>query len=121
VSELLPILADNAPQNLLCGICPAPGSCCSNFSLYGATDGNELTTWADEGIEAAVAHCEVNNVPFVPDHIDRRFEHEGREYVTWRYSCPKLLANGRCGIYLERPETCRRYLSGKDALCVFGT
>lgn len=61
------------------------------------------------------------NLPFQPTEIHGLFtdEDSGRRYVTYAYSCPELLPNGRCGIYENRPNVCRDYKPGTDALCVF--
>lgn len=64
-------------------------------------------------------------LPFVP--VERRSTHyvddpgsdqHGREYAVWVWGCPKLLPNGRCGDYENRPGLCRSYQPLDDGLCV---
>ena len=35
----------------------------------------------------------------------------------WRYSCPILTPDGRCGDYENRPSLCASYRPGQDGLC----
>jgi Fe-S-cluster containining protein len=36
----------------------------------------------------------------------------------WRWWCTALQSDGRCSIYEDRPDLCRRYRPGQDGLCV---
>lgn len=43
----------------------------------------------------------------------------GRSPVScqWMFSCPMLRADGRCGVYEQRPDVCRKYEPGTDRMC----
>ncbi len=104
----------------LCDICPKPGNCCKKLTLS-TGPGEYITFWKDDGFAAAEARMEEWKLPFVPIEINHTFtdDQTGSEYVDYYYSCPKLLPNGRCGIYDDRPALCRSYQPGADGLCVF--
>jgi Fe-S-cluster containining protein len=34
--------------------------------------------------------------------------------VEWFFSCSKLTESGRCGIYEDRPEVCRKYIASTE-------
>lgn len=56
---------------------------------------------------------------WIGDHTEADGVRESRVHVDqWLFSCTKLLANGRCGIYAQRPELCKSYAPGNDMLCV---
>jgi Fe-S-cluster containining protein len=45
-----------------------------------------------------------------------QFDWEGD--VRWRFNCTALdKQSGRCKVYDRRPDLCRRYEAGSDALC----
>ena len=109
----LPILRTEATQ-VFCEICPEPGHCCKGFTF-------QKSFWKDEGLDAAQQVLTEGDVPFI---IERWAGYdwttkEGRAYDWVVCSCPKLEEDGRCGIYLDRPGTCRNYAAGSDPLCVF--
>jgi len=115
----LPILKENHPQNVLCSICPKPGDCCKDFRLY--QKGEIKTFWKDEGIWPVFDFLRDMRLPFNPKTIDtENINEEGKAYISWLFDCPKLLPDGRCGIYDDRPVLCRRFIAGTDTLCVFG-
>lgn len=67
--------------------------------------------WARWHLRTAVEnHLRRLSLPFLP--LDMSPEGE------WRFWCPKLDANGRCGIYDDRPAACRNYEPQTDGLCV---
>lgn len=84
----------------LCDTCHAPGHCCRKFTVSG--------TWPsdpDDAVQAARAA----GLPFEPLEVTAH---------GWNWSCPLLGADGRCTEYESRPELCRNYKPGQDALCV---
>ena len=97
----------------LCDTCHSPGACCKNFSLG-------RTFWFD-GDDTVELFLKSNDFPFVPILVE---EHEsekkgGRKYGSYRFSCPKLTAEGRCSIYEDRPYVCRQYEPASSSLCVY--
>lgn len=101
----------------VCDSCFVPGYCCRKLDLSNA-DGY-LSTWADQGHAGARRLMIECDLPFEPIHVtSTSVDEEGREWVTWRWSCPKLQPDGRCGIYEQRPLTCRSFEAGTDPLCV---
>jgi len=119
VADLLPILRDKTPQMLLCSVCPAPGFCCKNFRL-------NATFWNAGGPDDVTRQARDMGLPFIATHSDERDgpwcskEDGDAEYSYWFFDCPELDTDGRCKIYDTRPEPCRFYQPGSDALCVFG-
>lgn len=114
-NSLLPVLQEHNPLMSLCAVCPVPGMCCKEFSLFRGTEIMfPLETWQKDAEEYLLRH----NLPFKPIKIEQVL---GRNpyYVTLRYSCPKLTPEGRCGIYQDRPEVCRKFVPGSSALCCF--
>lgn len=62
----------------------------------------------------ALTFARNNGLPFVPSTP----EPGARGAWAWRFSCPKLGADGRCTIYDDRPDLCRTYEPMSDGLCV---
>lgn len=78
-----------------------------------------MTFWADVPRLEVLAYMAQLGLPFIPGEISGRWTtEEGREYVTYRYDCPMLGEDGRCTIYADRPDLCRRYEPKSDRLCV---
>lgn len=100
----------------ICESCTAPGICCRKFPLTG--ERGEFSVWADEDPVAALENAIGAAMPFEPLEVHRSYESDGRRYQTWWWSCPHVSAEGRCGIYDDRPKTCRVFAAGEDALCV---
>lgn len=110
------ILHSDSPSMHLCDICPKPGKCCSNFTLFGGSFGDghfPIETWKEDAEKALSA---VGISHFYPVHADPPY---GDGMVRVEFSCSNLL-DGRCSIYDSRPDVCRKYVPSKDALCVFG-
>lgn len=100
----------------LCDKCYAPGQCCKRLRLY--REGNaSLTFWLDEPTEKQL---DALGLPFKPtEQIGEWLDEEsGRRYGEFLFTCPRLLPNGRCGDYENRPDLCRRFEPGADPLCV---
>lgn len=92
----------------MCDVCLSPGACCRRMSLSG---GNPVANIAGPMSRERAEHLALHHgLPFVPG--------EQKLDGTWYYSCTQLQKDGRCGIYEERPDLCRRYDAGSDPLCV---
>lgn len=115
----------------LCDACRAPGRCCTGFYLQNGDFGRgrpalevlvELATaWTGTApmLGAVRVHPTFDltaiediqvGMPFMP--LMRR-PADG----AWRFWCPVLRADGRCGDYENRPALCRDYQAGSDKLC----
>lgn len=103
----------------LCDRCLAPGECCKLMHLSNQA-GDPSTEWVDGGFDGIVKSLQLRGLPFEPVVEIGRWtdEESGREYANYLYRCTKLLPNGRCGIYEDRPDLCRRYEPASDRLCV---
>lgn len=107
----------------LCDTCKDPGACCRRLSLF-KMDGEAVTYWADQGVDGIREQVRELGLPFEPlekfegPWIDQE---SGRPYETWALTCPKLGPDGRCTIYEDRPDLCRRYEAASDGLCVHYT
>jgi Fe-S-cluster containining protein len=100
----------------LCDKCYAPGACCKRFELN-MSDVN-LTTWVDQGPEAAAQIMIGLGRPFRPFepwnvYVDPE---SGRQYQSWYWQCINLV-DGRCADYDNRPDLCRNYAPRQDHLC----
>lgn len=105
----------------LCDTCHSPGACCKSLYLTGGNsrDGyfDGLNMSRDEAEDLAQRYA----LPFVPLHTEMRHEADGApKGWAWRWSCPELTPEGRCSIYANRPDLCRRYQAMDDDLCVYG-
>ena len=97
----------------LCDARSKPGQCCKDFNLGGGT------FWID-GDYTVQKFLNDNNLPFEPRMTgEYKDDVSGDMYASYTYSCPKLTDDGRCSIYANRPDLCRRYKPGQDALCVY--
>jgi hypothetical protein len=121
----------------LCDNCARPGSCCTGFVLAtGALDRGEAsdidallatavtcTNAAGQGsylfgrgVADLVRACADPGTANVRIGLPyRRFYRapDGR----WRYWCPKLQRDGRCGDYANRPAACRVVQAGEAKPC----
>lgn len=89
----------------------SPGHCCKSLFLSGHMPGPAGEMFQDPmSFERAEHHAMRAGLPFRPLAQD--------DLGRWRWTCTQLLPNGRCGIYEDRPEVCRRYRPGEDPLCV---
>jgi Fe-S-cluster containining protein len=82
-------------------------------------DGSERTFWLD-GDGTINANLEERNLPFVPHPTGCFTDKEtGRRYGSYTFSCPELTSEGRCAVYRQRPEVCRKFEpAGGSRLCV---
>lgn len=92
-----------------CDTCPKPGSCCKGFTI---------SKVFPEGVDVkkVQAFLDEEELPYTPSKPCSVAEEDGGR--RWTYDCPKLLLNGRCGIYADRPKPCRNYEPATDSLCV---
>ena len=94
----------------LCNACIAPGHCCRAMHLTGSVGPDRIDSALSH--EAAEHMALRAGLPFRP-LIQR--EADGQ----WLWWCPALDdRTGRCTIYDDRPQLCRDYAAGSDALCV---
>lgn len=104
----------------LCDKCFDPGRCCKRLMFFAG--GEHVTFWLDEPIlpQMTMHTDDAGRVnPFkVQEITDRYKDEDGREYGTIVFECTKLLPDGRCGIYEDRPWLCRVFPEGEDRLCV---
>jgi hypothetical protein len=98
----------------LCDICTSPGRCCTDLALSGGDKVrgflNDRDMTRERVEEVLIAH----NLPFKPLR-----EEQKSDGMVWRFTCPKLTPEGRCGDYENRPNLCRDYQPGEDGLCVY--
>jgi Fe-S-cluster containining protein len=92
-----------------CDTCRAPGSCCSAFTLNIPVFGDD---WKAEAIEKLEQH---GLVMFVP--VRKRIGWGRSPFNGILFNCTRLGSDGRCTDYENRPELCRAYQAGDDALC----
>jgi Fe-S-cluster containining protein len=115
-----------ACSGLVCNNCPTPGRCCTGLGLGGfawgkhplealveaatvvtARDGNRPV--ALDGFEHDVMRDIQIGLPFMP--------FQRLENGHWRWWCPNLTLEGRCGDYENRPALCRSFEPASDPLC----
>lgn len=113
---VIPIVPHAQWEREICTRCVQPGHCCTGFNRSDGPD--PLTFWDDTEPRLPLHPGEPFvllerwgqwTVEFGPD--------TGRTYSAWLWTCPKLGADGRCTIYEQRPEICRRYEPLTDGLC----
>ncbi len=89
----------------MCDSCMKPGHCCRSVFLTGGPFGDPMSF---EKVEHELMRWKL---PFRPLEY-REDEHR------WRFWCPNLQRDGRCGDYENRPQLCRDYEPGREGLCV---
>ena len=114
MSDLLPILYENAPQMTTCAFCPKPGACCTGFVLTGGSyqGSYKPDEWELRAMDAIVDH----NLPFKV--IGAYWPKTENYYVAPIYGCDHLTSDGRCGIYESRPQVCRAFVPMSAPLCI---
>ena len=115
MSSLLPVLASDPPQMELCNVCPKPGVCCNNFILGGGEERFPVESWRENAEALLVAW----GLPFTVLGERTRIMDADGEHVVPEFGCTHVTGEGRCGIYNERPATCRTFVPGTDELCAF--
>jgi Fe-S-cluster containining protein len=93
----------------MCDRCMSPGACCKRLTLSGPFV-EPMSLERAEHLLISPAWIAQTLGVFRPAAQTP----EGR----WEFMCTALDRNGRCSIYENRPELCRRYLPGEDPLCV---
>ncbi len=106
-----------------CDTCRQPGACCTDIFI--SRDTWPGTVWADGWKEQAQSFLDgaLPGHPFVPHRLaiaegEMRDPAATAPYGTVFWSCRNLLPSGRCGDYENRPQLCRNYQPGQDAMCV---
>ena len=100
--------ADEAIKTL-CDICVDPGACCHGFTLtMGENNAGNWPTATQANVMMAT-----HGMPFLAIPPE-----EGSEADAFRFVGPMLGRDGRCTIYDNRPDTCRRYEPASDGLCM---
>lgn len=112
----IPIVPYAQWEREICARCVEPGHCCKRFNLSGS-ENHPATFWDDE------APAVREGLPFVPLERWGQWTVEygpdtGRTYSSWMWRCTALGEDGRCTIYDDRPDLCRRYEPLEDGLCV---
>lgn len=92
-----------------CDTCRKPGACCRGFLLNRWFN---AATWRTD----AAAFCNEFGFSFVPVRaLEGRAQEDGTLPVL--FDCKLLDEDGRCTDYENRPQLCRVYEPGADALC----
>jgi Fe-S-cluster containining protein len=106
----------------LCDRCAAPGHCCKAFIPSGGNDGVSDAKALAAGrpsFSDALNFVRKHGLPFVPKiPPEQRSAEEGGGW-RFRFSCPWLQGDGRCGHYEDRPDLCRTFEPQDDGLCVY--
>ena len=83
--------------------------------------GDQPTFWIADGLGAVIEWLRLHELPFHPTRIAgcREDRKTRLDYAWWFFGCGKLLPNGKCGDYENRPALCRSFEAGGDSgLCV---
>jgi Fe-S-cluster containining protein len=98
----------NKRDNLInCLKCKDPGACCRRFYLIDSQ--NPLVFTIKESKRNAIKRLKEYNLPFV-------IREKGKN--RWIIGCTQLNSKGRCKIYPNRPNLCKKYKAGTGYLCV---
>lgn len=114
--RVIPIIAFEAWESAICARCVEPGHCCKRFHLSG--ENGSFVCWDEDEPAHTIEHFHAIErlwqwtVEFGPD--------TGRTYSAWVWTCDKLGDDGRCTIYEDRPDLCRRFEPLSDGLCIMG-
>lgn len=92
-----------------CDTCRAPGNCCSGFVLNHPFPGANWKADAEQLLADAGLQF------FKP--VRQFFTSETEWMDGVMFDCSRLGADGRCTDYENRPQLCRAYQAGDDALC----
>jgi Fe-S-cluster containining protein len=100
----------------LCDRCFSPGACCKDIPLI--TPGLAKLDTVEEANDfiSTIREAEWGDPTTAPEMpFKAKFKDENG---VWRWSCPALQRDGRCGIYESRPHVCRKFEPASDAICV---
>lgn len=105
-----------------CATCPRPGACCVAFplSLPLPRDYEQAKLEWQEWLARTGLNWPFELLRPLEDGAQREWQQYlgAGDKVIWRFTCPKLGADGRCTIYAERPQPCRDFEPLSDSLCV---
>ena len=105
----------------LCDTCKDPGVCCKYFYLVDTAGEHSRTFWL-YGAQTVYTFLEKHNLPFIPTLSSKYKTPEKEEYASYSFSCSALTVEGRCSIYLSRPQICKDLeAGGSNPLCVHST
>lgn len=105
----------------LCDRCTNPGRCCTGFTLWtrGPAGAVPVFTASNSVLEVAAglaqrsyftaAGAHTIGLPFLPLWLAPDGD--------WKFWCPVLGRDGRCGDHANRPALCASFQPGSDALC----
>lgn len=118
-ARVIPVIPFDTWAAAICTRCVEPGHCCKRFHLNGGEQREPWVFWDDDEDGPVLAPP----LPFVA--VERFWQwtvesgpDTGRTYSEWWWTCPKLdSSSGRCTIYADRPDLCRRYEPLEDGLC----
>lgn len=95
----------------LCDTCTTPGACCQGFVLNIDFDAER---WREDSERQMVNY----GVPFFKATHPHPSGPDGRpDRTAVMFTCERLGPDGRCTDYYNRPQTCRDFAAGSDALC----
>ena len=95
--------------------CPLMGSCCKSMVL--TMGGKNYPTATN--IRDARQQLQEYGMPFDLIGFTRSWNEHDRDYrYSWRVGCVMVLPDGLCGIYDSRPNVCKIFKAGSDALCI---
>lgn len=106
----------------LCDQCYSPGACCKTIQFI--KNDEWLTHWVDDPLwnvrDEPYTQMTDGETPSVLASFREPLlsDETGRQYGYAEFVCTKLLPNGRCGIYQDRPQLCKSFEPGSTELCV---
>ena len=113
LDDVLDTWRDSPVVRSLCENCGDPGRCCKDIKLTRKAFGG-ITKLECLVILATIEHPDPHmlntGLPFLPEYVG--------EDEQWRFSCPRLREDGRCGDYENRPNLCRTFVPGAHHPCV---
>jgi Fe-S-cluster containining protein len=93
----------------MCDRCMSPGACCKRLSLSGVFS----QPMSLERVEHLLVSPE-----WFPQTLGVFRPGGQTPDGRWEFWCTALDSSGRCSIYEDRPQLCRHYRPGHDAMCV---
>ena len=101
----------------LCDTCKVPGACCRSMVLL---DQQGKPLLFPVGREPDLASAKVPS-QFRPVSSQEAIHPDtGETGIQYEFSCSALGPDGRCTIYDQRPDICRKFEAGSDPTCWSG-
>lgn len=104
--------AKKLKSTISCSRCIDPGMCCRAFPLNETFPYGSLPSTIMKWLRSKKLNF------FRPLRRSHVWTAEGKVWEQWQFNCTRLLKNGRCGAYKDRPELCKVYEPGSDMMCV---